>query len=135
MNLAPPEPRHAPKGHPSSQKFYDHEETDAERQTRFSTEIKLGEKLTPIGLIGGFIDDIISITSNGDNTLDTDNILILGDYKILGRIEDIYGTVTNANYTICLDRYLKNMIEAGGLLVGIEVFVLCRLQRFIGNEI
>jgi len=75
------------------------------------------------------------ITTVGEIILDMDNVLVLGDYKILGKIQDIFGSVSCPHYIVFVDRYLKDMSQKNELLHGMEVFVLSRLEKFINQDV
>merc|ERR1712125_161730 len=59
----------------------------------------------------------------------------MGDYKVLGPIQDIFGNLKEPRYLVFSDKYLKGLVENHELSYGMEVFVLTRTQNFISDDI
>ena len=114
--------------------FYNLEETDKERETRFNIEYKLGEGLFKIGYLNAIINDYILIESEKEIVMNVDNTLISGDYRVIGNIKDIFGSIKQPNYAVRTDRYCSDKCKAGEFFIGMDVFVLEKSKNIVNHS-
>lgn len=112
-------------------------ESSNERMKKFDVTYESTQKLQLIGSLINITKKYLLIKSiNNKNIMKLDNILFYknNDIKILGKIQDVIGSIEEPIYVVEFDNYLKNFSQE--LISNLGVYINLEVSDFFGkNEI
>ena len=109
----------------------DIDETTEQRYQRLGFEPDNCNSAKPIGKITSLFQDTVVVRSEPDIVLDLDNLVFTQNKIVLGKIDDVFGSIKNPYYSLTFDLYLKKMEQAGELKIGDEVFTLTEKAKIL----